>query len=55
VEGKEIIDHQTEKNQRKPQGVALEKSVKSVAEKTYQQEEVEESKDIIKHFFLGYS
>ena len=49
MEGKKIIAHQTEDDQRKPQGVALEKSVKSVAEKTYEQEEVEESKNVIKH------
>jgi hypothetical protein len=55
MESKKVISHQTNDDQPKPQGVALEEGVESITQKADEQYEVKKGKQIIKHFFLGYS
>lgn len=55
MEGKKVITYQTDENQRKPEGIALDKGVEGITEKADEQEEMKKRKYIIKHFFLGNS
>jgi hypothetical protein len=52
MEGKKIVTCQTDDDQRKPEGIALDKRVEGITEKTDEQEEVEECEYIIKHKLL---
>jgi hypothetical protein len=54
MEGEEVVNYQADEDQCKPENIALDKSVESIAEKTDQQEEVEKSEYVIKHCFLNY-
>jgi hypothetical protein len=49
VEGKKIVSCQTDDDQRKPECIALNKRVEGITEKTDEEEEVEECKEIIEH------
>jgi len=50
MKGEKVIADQTDDDQRKPEGIALEKRYEGITEKTDEHEEVEKCKYVVEHY-----
>lgn len=50
MEGKKVIAYQTDDDQSKPEGIALDEGDEGITDKTDEHEQVEKGKNVIEHY-----